>query len=95
MEKKQPLEMVKFYADCKELNISNKQHNYRTHDVNHSTDILNRFVAKGFTIRMAWHHFADGKQIKLKAILPRIDGDTSGSYSNLKKLDRSLKTPNL
>jgi hypothetical protein len=95
MEKKQPLEMVKFYADCKERGVVNKQFNYRTHDVSHSTDILNKFVANGYKIRMAWHHLEDGRQIKLKVILPQIDGDTTGSYNNLKKLNRSLKTPTL
>lgn len=85
MEKKQPLEMVKFYADCKERGLTNKQFNYRTHDLSHSIDLLNRFVANGYKIRMAWHHFANGNQVKLKVILPQIDGDTSGTYANLKK----------
>jgi hypothetical protein len=87
MDKKLPTDMVKFYADCEERKVKNKQFNYRTHDFSHSTDILNRFVANGYKIRMAWHHFANGKQIKLKVILPQIDGDTSGSYSNLEKLE--------
>jgi hypothetical protein len=93
MDKKLPTDMVKFYADCEERKVKNEQHNYRSYDLSHSIDILNRFVANGYKIRMAWHHFANGKQIKLKAILTQIDGDTSGTYSNLNKLDNNQNQP--
>lgn len=87
MEIKKPTEKVKFYADCPD-GTKNKQFNYKTHDISHSHDLLNKFVANGFKIRMAWHHYPEtGKQINLKAMLPKLDGDITGSYSNLKKLE--------
>lgn len=85
---KKPLEKIVFYADCP--NVSNKRFQYAVHDLNHTQDLLNKFVAKGCKIRKAWHTFANGREMALDIILPTIDGNLSNTYTNTKKLDESL-----
>lgn len=83
-----PNQKIVFYADCP--NAQNKRFQYAVHDLSHSQDILNRFVAKGCKIRKAWHTLANGREMPLDVLLSSIDGNLSGTYSNLKKLDTSL-----
>lgn len=65
------MEKVKFYADAPD-EIKNKFLCYDVKDLSHSVDLLNRFVEKGWIIRTAYHHFANGKQVKLnKDLLDR------------------------
>jgi hypothetical protein len=67
---------VKFYADCPDQ-TKNKLFCYRVKDIGHSLDLLLRFQEKGFSIRRAYHHYEDGKQISIsKEILTR-------NYSNI------------
>jgi hypothetical protein len=80
-----PSEKVAFYANCPD-GTKNKLFTYLVHDLDHSTDLLNKFKAKGFEIKKAYHTFSNGKNMKLDALMPDIDGDTSGIYANRRDL---------
>lgn len=59
-----PKERVKFYADAPD-GTQNKLMVYKVHDLGHSVDLLNRFDAKGWKIRAAWHLFDNGNSVRL------------------------------
>ncbi len=88
---KQPKDQVRFYADDPD-NTKNKLCCYPVYDLNHSLDLLNRFVNKGWKIRAAFHQFENGKNINLKILLPMIDGDLSGTYAHHKRLEQQVES---
>lgn len=73
----EPLERVKCYADAPD-GIKNKYLVYKSWDLDHSVDILNRLVAQGWKVRAAFHQFANGKASRIPDGL--ITGDTSNDY---------------
>lgn len=80
-----PKEKVSFYANCPD-GTRNKLFNYKVHDLSHSMDILNKFKAKHFEIKKAYHTFSNGKNIKLDIMVKSVDGDTSLIYSKTKAI---------
>jgi hypothetical protein len=76
-------EKLAFYADCPDRQ-KNKLFTYKVHDLNNSIDLLNKFKARGFEIKKAYHTFDNGKNIALDPILKSVDGDLSGIYANVK-----------
>jgi hypothetical protein len=76
-------EKLAFYANCPD-GQRNKLFTYKVHDLGNSIDLLNKFTARGFGIRKAYHTFANGKNMTLDPILKSVDGDLSGIYANVK-----------
>lgn len=87
--KKTPKCKVKFYADAPD-GTKNKILNYCVHDLSHATDLLNRFVADGWKLRMAYFEFENGRNISLKTMLPSFDGNLTTTYSATKELNEKL-----
>lgn len=83
--KTEPTEKLAFYADCPD-GTRNKLFTYRVHNLSHSTDLLNKFRAEGFTFRKAYHTFANGRNIPLDVVMDDITGDLSGIYAKTKHL---------
>jgi hypothetical protein len=84
-----PQEKIKYYGDCPD-GTKNKLFSFSVYNLQNSIDMLNKFVNKGGKIRKAWHHYPNGQQRDLRAILPSITGDLSDTYSALKELDKKL-----
>ena len=87
---KQTNDQVRFYADAPN-GAKNKLCCYQVYDLNHSLDLLNRFVNKGWKFRAAFHQFGNGKNVNLKTILQTIDGDLANTFSNDKKLEERVE----
>jgi hypothetical protein len=76
-------EKLAFYANCPD-GQQNKLFTYKVHDLNNSIDLLNKFIARGFELKKAYHTFDNGKNIALDPVLKSLDGDLSGIYANVK-----------
>lgn len=85
-------EVIKFYADTPN-SIKNKYFWYEVEDINHSLDLLQRFIKNGFKIRIAYHHI-NGKQIKIKKELFEIVTQTNTEPQVNKALSK-YSTPDL
>lgn len=73
-------EKLAFYANCPD-GQRNKLFTYKVHNLGQSYDMLNKFKAKGFEIKKAYHTFDNGKNIALDPIVKSLDGDLSGIYA--------------
>ena len=62
---KKPLERFKAYADGPDKVTKNKYIVYPTHDVDHSINLLERMVRKGWKIRSAFHEFEDKRSVRI------------------------------
>lgn len=79
----EPKEKIAFYANCPD-GQRNKLFTYKVHDLGNSVDLLNKFKARGFEIKKAYHTFDHGRNVAIP--LATIDGDLSGIYANVKTL---------
>ena len=59
-------ERFKAYGDAPDGQVKNKYLVYQTHDIDHSINVLLRFVAGGWKIRAAYHEFSDGRTIRIE-----------------------------
>jgi len=78
-------EKLAFYANCPD-GQRNKLFTYKVYDLGNSIDLLNKFKAKGFEIKKAYHTFDNGKNMALDPVVKSLDGDLSGIYANVKNL---------
>lgn len=62
----QPLERFKAYADGPDGITKNKYLVYKTHDIDHSINLLLRLVQAGWKIRAAYHEQQDKRTIRLE-----------------------------
>lgn len=83
----QPLERVKCYADAPDGTL-NKFLVYKTYDIDHSIDVLNRLVNQGWKVRAAWHQLENGNSLRIDSQM--INGDVTGTYSKKKELENNL-----
>lgn len=56
---------VKFYADAPDGIHKNKYMVYDVHDVQHSIDLVGRFIRDGWTVRAAFFQTLEGANIKI------------------------------
>jgi hypothetical protein len=82
--KASPSEKLGFYANCPD-GTRNKLFTYSVYDLSHSIDLLNKFTAKGFEIKKAYHTFDNGKNMQLDPLMYGIDGSLSDIYAARKK----------
>lgn len=62
----QPLERFKCYADGPDGKSKNKYLVYKTHDIDHSINLLMRLVKEGWKVRAAFHEFPDERTIRIE-----------------------------
>lgn len=74
-------EKLAFYANCPD-GQRNKLFTYKVHNLGNSMDLLNKFQARDFHIKKAYHTFDNGKNIALDPIVKSLDGDLSGIYAH-------------
>jgi hypothetical protein len=64
-QKTQPLERFKGYADAPD-GEKNKYLCFKTHDIDHSINLMIRFVEKGWKFRAAFHEFPDKRTVRIE-----------------------------
>lgn len=64
-EKKEPLERFKGYGDSPDKKETNLRLTYKTHDIDHSINLMMRLIGKGWKIRSAYHEFEDKRSIRI------------------------------
>lgn len=78
-------EKLAFYANCPD-GERNKLFTYKVHNLSQSYDLLNKFKAKEFEIKKAYHTFENGNNTPLDVLVKDLDGDLSGIYAKIKNL---------
>jgi hypothetical protein len=65
-QQNKPLERFKGYADAPDGITKNKYLCFDTHDIDHSINLMIRFVKDGWKFRAAFHEFPDKRTIRIE-----------------------------